>query len=499
MRLLNTLSGRVEVFEPLVDHDVRMYTCGPTVYDYAHIGNYRTFVFQDILRRFLKYRGYRVLQVMNLTDVDDKTIRNAQAEGLSLRDYTQKFVDAFLVDRDLLSLDPPEVLVRATDHIAEMVKLVERLEQAGFAYRSGGSVYFRVSKFKDYGKLSKIDLSGNLAGARVDADEYEKDSARDFVLWKAAKPGEPSWDAPFGPGRPGWHLECSAMAMTYLGETFDIHSGGSDLIFPHHENEIAQAEAATGKPFARFWLHAEHLLVNGEKMSKSLANFYTLRDLIARGAKPSAIRYLLASVPYHKRLNFTFEGLHQAGKSIERLRNFRFRLTKEEFPETANPAIDESIRKAAQSFEEALDNNLNTAEALAPVFVLISEANAAMDGGTFPLQARAACLNLLDRWDRIFVVLEDCDHQKLQQHGLLQDVRANSGGTTGGEEADHANGSPAAQVPSFTDAEIEKLIGLRAAARRGGNYAESDRIREDLLQAGVILEDTKAGARWRRK
>ncbi|MGH9446676.1 MAG: cysteine--tRNA ligase, partial [Terriglobia bacterium] len=275
LRLHNTLSGKLEQFQPLVDQEVRIYTCGPTVYDFAHIGNFRTFVFQDILRRYLRYSGYAVRQVINLTDVDDRTIRNSQAAGLSLRDYTQRFVDAFLADRDLLGLEPPEIMVRATDAIPDMIRLVEALDRNGLIYRSDGSVYFRISAFPEYGKLSKINLSGNRAGARVDADEYEKDDARDFVLWKAAKPGEPSWESPFGPGRPGWHLECSAMAMKYLGETFDIHSGGVDLIFPHHENEIAQSEGATGKPFARFWLHAEHLIVNGEKMSKSLGNFYT--------------------------------------------------------------------------------------------------------------------------------------------------------------------------------------------------------------------------------
>jgi len=339
LRLYNTLKRQVEEFQPLEGNTVRMYTCGPTVYDYAHIGNYRTFVFQDILRRYLKYKGFQLCHVVNLTDVDDNTIRNSQAAGMPLRAYTDKYSQAFQIDRQLLNLEDPEFLVRATEHIGEMVKLIQTLVDRGYAYASDGSVYFKVAAFPHYGQLTQIDLSGARAGARVDTDKYDKDDARDFVLWKAAKPGEPFWETPFGPGRPGWHIECSAMSMKYLGETFDIHSGGSDLIFPHHENEIAQSEAATGKPFVKVWLHSEHLIVNGEKMSKSLGNFYTLRDLIAKGYKPSAVRYLLASVPYRKPLNFTFDGVHQAQQSIDRLRNFRFRLTKESFPAGAGTVL----------------------------------------------------------------------------------------------------------------------------------------------------------------
>lgn len=471
-----------------------MYTCGPTVYDFAHIGNYRTFVFQDILRRYLKYSGFRVKHVVNLTDVDDKTIRKSKDAGLSLREYTQEFINAFLVDRDLLNLDPPEIMVRATDCIEDMVKLVEALQQKGLTYSSDGSVYFRVAGFKDYGKLSKINLAGNRAGARVDSDEYDKDDARDFVLWKAAKPGEPFWEAPFGMGRPGWHLECSAMAMKYLGETFDIHSGGADLIFPHHENEIAQSEGATGKPFARFWVHAEHLIVNGEKMSKSLGNFYTLRDLIAKGYHPSAIRYLLASVPYSKPLNFTFDGLVQAQKSIERLRNFEYRLKNEKFPSGQNPALDEHSHQSRQAFEDALDNNLNTAEALAAVFGLVSEGNTAMDRGEFHDGDSAAALETLDRWDRIFRVLADDDHEKLVTHHL-----ASSGAPASEMSSPSQTGDGSGTLVVISDEEIERQIALRKAARASGNYAESDRIRDELLQAGVILEDTKAGTRWKRR
>ncbi len=482
----NTLSGQVEDFVPLEGNKVRMYTCGLTVYDYGHIGNYRTFVFQDILRRYLRYRGYEVWQVMNLTDVDDNTIRGAQAAGISLAEYTEKFIKAFEMDRQLLNLETPEIIVRATAHVDDMVKLIQTLEAKGYAYRSDGSVYFSVRSFPEYGKLAQVDLAGLRPGARVDTDKYDKSDARDFVLWKAAKEGEPYWETPLGPGRPGWHIECSAMSMKYLGETFDIHSGGIDLTFPHHENEIAQSEAATGKPFVRYWLHAEHLMVNGEKMSKSLGNFYTLRDLIGKGYRPTAIRYLLASVPYRKQLNFTFDSLHQAQHSIERLRNFRHRLTVEKFPAGENRELPARAQAARQAFEDALDDNLNTAEALAAIFDLVRDANTAMDHGEFRGVDRPVFLDLLERWDRIFAVLEDTDHAKLRQFGL----------------ADTRDASPAADallVEGPSDEEIAQRVAERDTARRRGDFARSDKIRADLLSAGVILEDTKAGSRWRRK
>ncbi|MEJ2007240.1 MAG: cysteine--tRNA ligase [Acidobacteriota bacterium] len=495
LRLYNTLAGRVEEFQPLEGKKVRIYTCGLTVYGYAHIGNYRTFVFQDILRRFLQYKGYEVVQVMNLTDVDDKTIRNAKAAGLSLREYTDKFIEAFEVDRQLLNLEKPEIVVRATDHIDDMVKLIQALEQKGYAYKSDGSYYFRVEKFPDYGKLSRIDLSGIRAGARVDSDDYDKANVRDFVLWKAAREGEPYWDTPLGPGRPGWHIECSVMSMKYLGETFDIHSGGVDLVFPHHENEIAQSEAATGKPFVRYWLHGEHLVVNGEKMSKSLGNFYTLRDLIGRGHRPTAIRYLLASVPYRKLLNFTFDGLHQARQSVERLRNFQYRLTKEQFPAGKSSELEQVATTARESFENALEDNLNTAEALAAIFEMVREGNTAMDQGNFLEGNRAAFLDTLARWDRIFAVLEDNDQAKLHQFGLIKSERepapaegARAGGETG-----------AVLVETLGDEEIESRLAEREDARRHGDFKRADQIRDDLLKGGVLVEDTKAGTRWKRQ
>ena len=381
IQLHNTLSGKLEPFVPQKPGEVRMYTCGPTVYDYAHIGNYRTFVFQDILGRFLKLRGYKLKHVMNLTDVDDRIIANAAAAGKNIREYTDTFAQAFFDDCKTLGIEAPEHWIRATDHIDDMVKLIQRLQKKTFTYSSEGSVYYRIAKFPNYGKLSKIDLTGIQAGARVDNDRYEKESARDFALWKAPKPGEHFWETAIGPGRPGWHIECSAMAMKYLGETLDIHTGGIDLAFPHHENEIAQSEAATGKPFARYWLHAEHLLVDGEKMSKSLGNFFTLRDLFAKGYKPSALRFALASVPYRKQLNFTFAGLTQATNSVERLRNFADRLKQGKFPPGKQEGMSERIFKAHVEFDDGLSDDLNTARALAALFDLVRDANIAMDKG----------------------------------------------------------------------------------------------------------------------
>ena len=487
LHLYNTLSRQLEEFKPLEDNLVRIYNCGPTVYDYAHIGNYRTFVFQDILRRYLKYRGYEVRQVTNLTDVDDKTIRNAQAAGLPLRDFTEKYIEAYKIDRELLSLDPPELLVRATDHIDDMVKLIQILEDKGYAYRSAGSIYFRVEAFKDYGKLSKFDRDGIKAGARVDSDEYDKADVRDFVLWKAPKEGELFWETSLGPGRPGWHIECSAMSMKYLGPSLDIHSGGSDLVFPHHENEIAQSEAATGKPFAHFWLHADHLIVNGEKMSKSLGNFYTLRDLIAKGYRPTAIRYLLASVPYRKPLNFTFEGLQQAQQSLDRLRNFHFRLTHEKFAAGQNPDMQARARAAQDAFEAGLDDNLNTAQALAAIFELVRDVNIAMDNGSLRQDDAPALLDVLERWDRVFAMLEDQDREKLSKFGLSVNAEAMPGSEMAGAQT------------ATSDERIEQLVVERNVARRSGDFARADQIRTELLQAGVILEDTKAGTRWKRK
>ena len=470
----NTLGGLKEPFVPLHAGEVRMYTCGPTVYNFAHIGNFRTFVFQDILRRFLRSRGLAVIQVMNFTDVDDRIIANAAAEGLDIRSYTEKYIEAFLADRRVLSLEMPEFVLRATDHIPDMVRLIERLTAKGFTYVSDGSTYFRISKFPDYGKLTRINVAGIQAGARVDMDQYDKADARDFALWKAPKPGEFFWESPIGPGRPGWHIECAAMAMKYLGETLDIHTGGVDLAFPHHENEIAEAEGATGKPFVRYWLHAEHLLVNFEKMSKSLGNFYTLRDLLAQGHKPSTLRFLLAAVPYRRQLNFTPESLQQAASSVERLRNFAARVRSGKIPRGSSTMADRAAR-ARQEFEEGLEDDLNTAQALAAIFDLVRDVNTAIDRGEFHHEDAAPVLRTLEIFNGIFAVLEDDDAEKLQALGLAREAAA-------------------------SDQEIAELVAARQAARKTRDFAQADRIRGQLAERGVILEDSRDGEiRWRRK
>jgi cysteinyl-tRNA synthetase len=464
LRFFNTLTQQVEDFVPAHDNTVRMYTCGPTVYDYAHIGNFRTFTFVDILRKWLRTSGFCLDHVMNITDVDDKIIRNAAAQHKSLKEYTETYARAFLDDCATLRLERAERVVFATDHIPDMVSAIQRLSEGGHTYTSDGSVYFRIATFPRYGKLSHIDLSGNMAGARVEVDEYEKTDARDFALWKAPKPGEASWDTAIGPGRPGWHIECSVMAVKYLGDTLDIHAGGVDLIFPHHENEIAQSESLTGHPFARFWLHAEFLMVEGQKMSKSLGNYFTLRDVVARGYQPEAIRYLLASVPYRKQLNFTFDGLRSASTAIERLRNFKLRIESERYLEGLNEPLETRTAAASQAFTASLNDDLNTAEALAAVFEYVRDANSAIDTGEFRAGNVPSASELLGRFDAVFDVL-----------------------------------APTTQGNQILDSEVEALIEERAAARKARNFARSDQIREQLLERGVVLEDTKSGIRWKRK
>jgi cysteinyl-tRNA synthetase len=433
-------------------------------------------MFQDILRRFLRARGYSVLQVMNVTDVDDRIIQSAAAAGVGIREYTDKYIHAFLEDIDALHIEMPEELVRATDHIEDMVALIEALQQKGMTYTSDGSIYFRISKFPAYGKLSKIDVSGMQAGARVDVDQYEKENARDFALWKAPKPGEHFWETRIGPGRPGWHIECSAMAMKYLGDTLDIHTGGVDLAFPHHENEIAQSEAATGKTFVHTWLHAEHLIIEGQKMSKSLGNFYTLRDLFAKGHKPSTIRFLLLSVPYRRQLNFTEEGLLQARNSTERLRNFVTRLKAEQFPAGSNPEIEEKIATAENDFDAGLSDDINTAMALAAVFDLVREANTAMDRGAFRQQNAPRAVAAMEKFDSVLALLADDDEEKLRKLGF---------------------GVAKARMSSE---EIERLIEERVAAKKRRDFARSDEIRQKLADSGILMEDMKDGSiRWKYK
>jgi cysteinyl-tRNA synthetase len=476
IRLHNTYTNRLEPFEPQHKGEVRIYTCGPTVYDFAHIGNFRTFVFQDILRRFFHSRGYRVLQVMNLTDVDDRIIQNSAAAGVPIREYAEKYIEAFLEDMKSLKLEMPEEVVRATDHIGDMVALIERLQKKGMTYTSDGSIYYSIAKFPRYGKLSKIDLTGIKAGARVDTDRYEKEDARDFAMWKAPKPGEHFWETEIGPGRPGWHIECSAMAMKYLGDTLDIHTGGVDLAFPHHENEIAQSEAATGKQFARTWLHAEHLIIDGEKMSKSLGNFFTLRDLFAKGQKPSSIRFLLLSVPYRRQLNFTTDSLQQAESSVERLRNFVARLKAEQFAAGSTPAIQKRAEKAEKDFDAGLADDLNTAAALGAVFDLVREANTAMDRGEFLQQDAPRVIASMERFDAILAVLVNDDAEKLGKMGL------------------------GPRNPRLTAEKVKALVEERQAARKQRDFKRSDEIRQQLADSGILLEDTKDGSvRWKYK
>jgi cysteinyl-tRNA synthetase len=462
IRLLNTLTRRVQPLEPLESEHVRMYTCGPTVYNYPHIGNLRTFLFEDVLRRTLKAFGYRVTQVMNLTDIDDKTIKGAAAEGITLREFTDRYIEAFFEDLDTLGVERAEHYPRATEWIPQMVELVQRLSARGHTYVQDGSTYFRIATFPSYGRLSGIDVNAVKPGARVDADEYEKEDVRDFVLWKAAKPEEPAWDTVLGKGRPGWHLECSAMGMSLLGDSFDIHTGGVDNIFPHHENEIAQSEGATGMPFVRMWLHAEHLFVEGQKMAKSLGNFYTLRDLLAKGHDPLAIRYLLISVPYRQKLNFTFDGLHAAAAGIERIGNTLRRLLHTPPVDGDGDLSTATVGAFLDEFDAGLADDLNTAQALAALHTLLTRINQALDGGGIAAATRS-------RLDAAFARV-----------GAVLGIVPSGGGVE----------SP--------DAEVDALIAKRDAARTARDFARADAIRKQLTEMGIVLEDTPHGTVWHR-
>ena len=437
-----------------------MYTCGPTVYDFAHIGNFRAYVWEDLLRRYLKARGFRVMHVMNITDVDDKTIRGAAAAGVSLDDFTQRYIDAFFEDLDALGVERAEIYPRATRHIPEMVALIRALRDKGHAYESKGSFYFSLDTFPAYGRLAGLDRAGMIANFRVDSDEYEKDDVRDFVLWKAHKEGEPCWETDLGKGRPGWHIECSAMSMKYLGESFDLHTGGSDNIFPHHENEIAQSEAATGRPFVRVWMHCAHLVVNGEKMSKSKGNFYTLRDLLGLGYDARAIRYLLVSQHYRKPINFTLEGISWAGSNLHRLGDCVRRLGSAGGP-GRNAELSEATRLQRERFYESLDDDLNSAAGMGFVFELVREINAAADRGEL-LEENAGELR-----------------------GFFGEVSAIFGMDL--------------ELSDRLDAEVEALVRRREELRRTRRFAEADAIRDDLLGRGILLEDTPAGVRWKKK
>jgi cysteinyl-tRNA synthetase len=468
--LFNTLGRSLAPFAPLVPGEARVYTCGPTVYNQVHIGNLRTFLFEDLLHRVLARFGYRVRQVMNLTDVDDKTIQGAHDKGVPLDEYTAPFIEAFFRDLDRLHVRRAERYPKATEHVAEMTALIEALLASGHAYESDGSVFFRIASDPDYGKLSGHDLEQARQGERVASDEYGKQDVRDFALWKATKPGEPAWDSPWGPGRPGWHVECSAMSMKYLGETFDIHAGGVDNIFPHHENEIAQSESATGRPFARLWLHAEHLIVDGEKMSKSLGNQYTLGDLLEKGLPARAIRYLLLSVHYRQKLNFTWESLEAASGALRRVDEMRFRLGHAREAGEPRPAVAESAERLRRDFDAALGDDLNIAGALAALFVFVREVNAAIEAGELGEGDRGRIETALADVDEVLGVLDPAAWKE------------------GEAEGDAAEAE-----------EIERLVREREEARRRRDFAAADRIRNELAGRGVVLEDTPQGTRWKRR
>jgi cysteinyl-tRNA synthetase len=468
LRIYNTLTRREEDFAPLRDNTVRMYACGPTVYNRGHIGNFRTFTCVDVLRRTLKYHcGYQVRHVMNFTDVDDKTIAGAQRAAQPLREYTDRYIAAFREDAATMGIEPVEENPRATDeaNLRAMTDLIAALDRNGHTYRSDGSIYFRIGTFDGYGKLARLDHAGIQVGARIDSDSYNKDNARDFVLWKATRPDEPTWDFGQGPGRPGWHLECSAMALRLLGEApIDLHAGGVDLVFPHHENEIAQSEGATKQPFSRFWFHVEHLLIDEEKMSKSLGNQFNVPDIVAKGFRASALRYLYISTHYRKQLKFSWASLEQAEEAVQRLMDFLGRVEGIRGG-TAHPVTAGKVHEARRAFGEMLEQDLNTAGALGVLFDLVRALNTAIDAGEVGEPDAAEIRGAFEYFDRIL--------------GVIQLRRA-----------EDASAAPSPDV-------IEQLIADRQAARRRRDFAEADRIRRDLAGKGIILEDGPTGTRWK--
>jgi cysteinyl-tRNA synthetase len=462
IRFFNTLGGKIEPFEPLVPGEVKLYTCGPTVYDYPHIGNYRAYMFEDLLKRFLKFMGFKVTHVMNITDVDDKTIKGSEEQGISLQEYTKDFTDTFFDDIESLNIDKADFYPRATEHIQEMARMVKGLFEKGYAYEKDGSYYFSIAKFKNYGQLSKIDLSHRKVGVRIDSDEYEKESVHDFALWKAKKEGEPAWDTELGPGRPGWHIECSAMSAKYLGDSFDIHCGGVDNIFPHHENEIAQSEAYTGKRFVKTWLHCQHLIRDGEKMSKSMGNTITLQELIeGQKADPMAIRLLLLSTHYRKILNFTYEALDQAHASLRRIKDFIYELENTSFPEGERQSVNEIVKDMKTSFIKGLSDDLNISVSLTAVFDAIKKGHVLLAEGN--IHSNDA-LNMVSAFRSVDEVL-----------GILSDKHDED-------------------LPS----DIAQKIEERNNARIDKNFVRADEIRQKLLEEGILLEDTKDGTRWKR-
>ncbi len=458
LKLYNTLTRKIEAFKPIKKKEVRMYSCGPTVYNYPHIGNYRTFVFVDILRRYLKYKGYNLFDVMNITDVDDKTIRGSKAEGISLKEYTKRYEDAFFEDLKKLNIEKAKYHPRATENIKEMVDLIKILLKKGIAYKGeDGSIYYNISKFKDYGKLSHMKIESLEAGKRVKMDEYDKENAQDFALWKAwdEADGDVFWETEIGKGRPGWHIECSVMSSKYLGQPFDIHTGGVDLIFPHHENEIAQSEGAYDKKFVNYWVHCEHLLVDNRKMSKSLGNFYTLRDLLNMGLKPKALRYVLISTHYMQKLNFTIESAKAAEKSVQRLLDFIKNLKN---CNGKGKNVKKQILKGRKEFEKAMDDNLETPRALAAIFEFVKEINKIMKD--LSKKNAEEIINQMMEFDKVLGILGE-EEEKLSE-------------------------------------DIADLIEKREEARKKKDFKTADEIRDELKQKGIVLEDTPKGVRWKK-
>ncbi|MFC1697516.1 cysteine--tRNA ligase [Nanoarchaeota archaeon] len=460
IKFFNTLTRKKEEFKPIKEGEVKLYTCGPTVYNFVHIGNLRTYVFEDLLRRFLEYKGLKVIQVMNITDIEDKTIRDSGKEGISLKDFAERYTAEFYKDVDTLNIKRAHHYPKATDYVDKMVEITKKLVEKGFAYIKSGSVYYDISKFPDYGKLAHIDTENLKAGARVDVDEYDKDNPMDFVLMKRSTLDELKrgifYETEWGKVRPGWHIECSAMSMELLGEQFDMHTGGVDNMFPHHENEIAQSEAYTGKKFVNYWLHSEHLIVEGKKMSKSLGNFYTLRDLLVKGFKPKAIRYLLISTHYKQQLNFTFEGLKAAEASVERLLEF-IRNLKNVKEGNDNPEINKLIEETKNKFESSLDDDLGISGALGSIFEFITKINKLIQEKNISDNNAKDILTMMKDFDKILGVLEE-DEQKIPE-------------------------------------EIIELAEKRQQARNDKNWEESDKIRDELKEKGYEIKDSKEGYR----
>jgi len=462
LRFFNTMTRRLEEFKPIEPGIAKMYTCGPTVYAPAHVGNFRAYMFEDILRRYLNYKGYKVTQVMNLTDIDDKTIRDANARGISLSEHTRQFKDMFFKDIDRLNIQRAEYYPAATEHINEMVAMVEKLLERGHAYRSGDSIYYKISTFPRYGSLSHMNIDELMAGARIDSDEYEKETASDFALWKGwtEKDGAVYWETSLGKGRPGWHIECSAMSMKYLGEQFDIHTGGVDNIFPHHENEIAQSEGATGKKFVNYWMHNAHLILESKKMAKSEGNIVTVQELTEQGHDPLAVRYVLLSTHYRQQLNFTMDGLEAAKAAITRLRDFKSNVQSAS-GSGSNKSVNEAIEKAVNGFEEGLDNDLNISPSIAAVFDFVREINSVIADKGLSESEKESVLETLRKFDGVLGVIF------VDESGL--------------------------------DAEVEEMIQKRLEARKNKDFQTADKIRDDLLSKGIILEDTPTGTKWKRK